>query len=329
MSDHSDDAQVRRLRALLDQGLAPVQADRRVLAHVLAGPSSRPAARPTWLLVAATAAAVAVVVLVVPALRAQSGLAPGPSTPATGATATPTPSPTPSPLPTRTPTPAPTATRVPAPATTPTPAGTASPSAPAAVTQAGPGCGPSVAGDTSGVHLDLDGDGTDDVISYGAGALRVRLGGGRGTVVSPFSTASPYLTVLPVSTDGTPGAEVLVGSRGAIGTHGSVGSVARLYDLRGCTFAPVDGVNGRPYDFEVGTSAEGERSGVLCEGPVLYGRTAVLRGGVWQVTDTSVSSASGTAVNGPARRSTVADGTAQARDDLARESCLGPPQSLG
>jgi hypothetical protein len=189
-------------------------------------------------------------------------------------------------------------------------------------------CGPTTAADGAGVRVDLDGDGADDVVSWRDGALRVRLSAGRGTVTAPFTTAGPYITVLPVSTDASAGAELLVATRGAIGHAGSVGSVARLYDLRGCTFAPVDGVDGRPYDFEVGVPAEGERSGVLCDGPVLYGRTAVLRGGVWQVTDTPVSSRSGVAVNGAPRHSTVPDGSVEARDDLSRESCLGPPTSL-
>ena len=113
--------------------------------------------------------------------------------------------------------------------------------------------------------------------------------------------------------------------RGKISAAGSVGGVARLYDLRDCTFAPVPGVNGKPYDFLIGNVSNAERSGVVCEGDVLYGRTAVLSGGVWQVTDRPVTSSGSEAVNGTPRTSTAAAGTPEAIT-LASETCGRNPQ---
>lgn len=309
--DRGNDAVARRLRAQLDDELAGVRADRRALADVLARPARRrrwplPGGVPAWSVLGAAAAAAAVA-LAVPALRPPGGpdrlAGPTPSAPvgpAPSATASPTDSPFPS-L---------------SPAATPSQAPACLPPRPS------PGAG--------GLQVDLDGDGRPDTVRYDTAdrALRVTLSGGRGDVTAGFGTASPYLTVLPVRTDSRPGAEVLIGTRGAVGSQGGIGVRARLYALRGCTFAPVLGVNGQPYDFEVGVASGTQRSGVVCDGGVLYGRTSTLSGGVWRVTDTPVSSSSGTAVNGRPRTSTVPDGTPQAQD-LARESCDGEPQPLG
>ena len=94
----------------------------------------------------------------------------------------------------------------------------------------------------------------------GGGALHIVLGAGRGEVSSALPTASPYLTVLPVSTTGTTRHQVLIGMRGKLSAAGSVGGVARLYDLRDCTFAPVPGVNGKPYDFLIGNASDTQRA---------------------------------------------------------------------
>ena len=116
------------------------------------------------------------------------------------------------------------------------------------------------------VRIDLDSDGVPDALTYNGGAFHIVLGAGRAEVSSALPTASPYLTVLPVSTTGTTQHQVLIGMRGKISAAGSVGDVARLYDLRDCTFAPVPGVNGKPYDFLIGNVSNTERSGVVCEG---------------------------------------------------------------
>ena len=177
------------------------------------------------------------------------------------------------------------------------------------------------------VRIDLDGDGVPDALTYNGGAFHIVLGAGRGEVSSALPTASPYLTVLPVSTTGTTRHQVLIGMRGKISAAGSVGGVARLYDLRDCTFAPVPGVNGKPYDFLIGDVSNTERSGVVCEGDVFYGRTAVLQGGVWQVTNRPVTSSGGKAVNGTRGTSTAVAGTPEA-NTLAIETCGRNPQPL-
>lgn len=292
-----DDTTARLLRAALDQELAPVQADRRLLADVLARPVRRPT-RWGWLAAAAAAGALGVAaVLVVPSQD------PGTTDRLAG--------------------PAPTAATAPAtvPPTAPTP--TDPPSSATA------GC-PGQTSDPGGavVRADLDGDGTDDALTWNGGALHVVLGGGGGEVSSELGTASPYVTALLVRTAGAARRQVLVGTRGAISPEGTVGTVARLYDLRDCVLAPVLGANGRPYDFLVGNQSDTERSGVVCDGRVLYGRTAVLEGGAWRVTDRPVSSADGTAVNGQPRTTTVADGTPEAQA-LATETCAGEPVTIG
>ena len=318
MTGPDDEALQALLRARLDDELASVHADRRVLAHVLSRPVAR-RSRKSWAggLAAVTAlgAAVAVAVVAAPspgndALEQLAG--PSPSIVPTSSPATPT-----SPPSSTTPsTPAVPATSAP-PTVSATPATPAAPATPAkpAITAAPTRTGPSPACSRQSsdpgepvVRVDLDGDGVPDALTYDGGALHVVLGAGRGEISSAFSTASPYLSVLPVSTAGTARRQVLIGMRGQISASGAVGAVARLYDLRDCTFAPVPGVNGKPYDFLVGTASDTERSGVVCDAGVLYGRTAVLKGGTWHVTDRPVTSSAGTAVNGAPRTSTVADG---------------------
>ncbi|MGZ4595720.1 MAG: hypothetical protein ACXV3V_02235 [Actinomycetes bacterium] len=299
MTGPDDDALAALLRARLDDELAAVSPDRRVLADVLSRPVRR-RSRKGWAAVVAagTAAGAAVAVAVV-------GL-PSPDRDASVQLGGPSPSAVPT-----------------SPASTPAAIPSTTPSA------SSPTCPPQTS-DPGGpvVRIDLDGDGVPDSLTYNGGAFHVVLGAGRGEVSSAFSTASSYLTALSVSTAGTTRRQVLIGMRGQISAAGSVGGVARLYDLRGCAFAPVLGVNGKPYDFLVGNVSETERSGVVCEADVLYGRTAVLRGGVWHVTDRPVTSAGATAVNGAPRTSTVAAGTPEA-DALATETCGGNPQSLG
>lgn len=310
-----DDGFERLLREQLDSELADVHADRAVLAEVLATPVRRrwwqlAPGGPAWLALAAAAVLVVAVVLVVPLLRPADGPDRLSTTPTPTAPATPTATSAPTPPPVQSPTSAPV---LPPPAA-PSPAAAA--------------CAPqtSDAGDTA-VQVDLDGDGVPDALTWNGGALRVVLGAGRGELSSPFTTASPYISALPVSTDGTAGKQVLIGTRGAVGSQGSVGQLARLYDLRGCTFAPVIGVNGKPYDFEIGPASDTERSGVTCESGVLYGLTSVLKDGVWQVTETPVSTRTGTAVNGTPRHSTVPAGTTES-ELLKREHCDGDPQPL-
>lgn len=305
--DSDDDAFAARFRAGLEQELGGVSADRRMLAEVLA----TPVRRRTWRLRPATGAVIAVLgvaaIAVAPVVVHLPTRSPASTHQVTPPAASGAPSPTPTPPP-----------------VSPSPTSTGSPSASSAAARC-----PAQTSDPGGatVSVDLDGDGVADTLTYNGGALHVVLGAGRGQVDSPFTTASPYVTALPVSTAGTARRQVLLGTRGAISPQGAVGVVARLYDLRDCVFAPVLGVNGRPYDFLVGGQSATERRGVVCEGGVLYGRTSVLRGGAWQVTDTPVTSTSGTAVNGTPRTSTVPDGTPAAQA-LSTETCGGPPQTL-
>jgi hypothetical protein len=296
MTGPDDETMKALLRARLNEELASVHADRRVLAEVLSRPVPR-RSRKGWAVgvaaVTALGAAVAVAVVGLPSSGRDGAVrlaGPSPSTVPTS----------------------------PSPAATPgtTPSGP-SPTCPQQTSDPG----------SSLVRVDLDGDGVPDVLTWNGGAFHVVLDAGRGEVSSAFTTASSYLTVLPVSTAGTTRRQVLIGMRGQISAAGSVGGVARLYDLRNCTFAPVPGVNGKPYDFLIGNASDTERSGVICVGEVLYGRTAVLQGGVWHVTDRPVTSSGGTAVNGAPRTSTVAAGTPEA-DALASETCGGNPQSL-
>lgn len=293
MTGPDNEALARMLQAGLDHELASVQADRRLIAEVLAQPVRRRPWR-AWAGAGVAAAALGVAaVVVVPTLQPhQTVRLAGP-----GASSSPTAQPGPS----------------------PTATGPQTPQA----------CPPQTS-DAGGavVRVDLDGDGAPDLLTWNGGAFHVILSGGHGEVTAAFTTASPYLTALPVSTAGTARRQVLIGTRGAISAQGSVGLVARLYDLQSCSFAPVPGANGKPYDFLVGDQSSTERSGVVCDGGVVYGRTAVLRGGVWEVTDTPVGSAGGTAVNGTPRTSTVADGSPEAAA-LATETCGGSPVSLG
>ena len=335
----TEDEQSRWLREQLDRELGGLTSRPQALRNVLAAGAPRPrwwrtaSGAPSWLLAAAS---VLVVALAVPLLASTvfsrnasaARLASGPAT--TSATppepsqscpagvlcgslraapprATPTHPPTH--LPSRAPTHPPSAPATPV------------PTAPAGCPQTTP-----VPGRTS-VPVDMNGDGRPDDVYAVGGTLQVGLSGG-GTVSAPLNTASPYVFVLPVESDATPGAELLVITRAGIGTDGSLGMLATMWNVRGCTLAPVTNSQGSPYAFEVGGSQSGtRRSGVACDGGAPVGVTSVrdAKGG-WTVTRTPVSSAGGKAVNGIPTTTTVPDGDPAALQDATCGSAS--PQSL-
>ncbi len=292
------DDESRWLREQLDHELAGVHSDPQGLDEVLGrGPARRSARPPAWFL---AAAAVLVVVLAVPVLgrtpfarhtppdRLASAPLPAVTEPATSepTTAGPTDpsSPSPAPSPGRT-----------------TPPGRPTPPPPVVPPSATTGPCPTLGVDagTTTVPADLDGDGRPDAVYAIGGTLAVRLSGS-GTATAPLDTGSPYVLVLPVETDATAGSELLVVTRGGIGTDGTVGRLATLWDVHGCTLAPVLNARGTAYAFEVGASAAGAvRAGVACDGTTLVGVTSTRAAdGTWTVTRTPVSSATGRARNG-------------------------------
>ncbi len=223
----------------------------------------------------------------------------------------------------------PTAVRTP-----PTPVLKSSPPASVGASAGSRRCEPaSVSLGSQTVPVDVDGDGRPDTVSLAPGSPGTLAADqtSAGLAQGGFTTASPYVTVLPVETDGSPGAELLVITRGAVGTDGSVGMDGTLYDVQGCTLGPVLNAQGKPYTFEIGSSqADTVRAGVACQGSTLFGVTSVQdpRGG-WVVTRTPVSSAGGRARNGTPVQSTLAadDPTA---DALRLASCgASTPQPLG
>ncbi len=187
--------------------------------------------------------------------------------------------------------------------------------------------------DSRALQVDVDGDGRPDTLTLAPGSpatLAVQQSTG-GLAQAALSTTGPDVAVLPVETDGSPGAELLVITRGAVGTDGSVGMDGALYDVQGCTLGPVLNVQGQPYTFEIGSSqADAVRAGVSCQGGALFGVTSARdAAGNWSVLRTPVSSADGRARNGAPVRSALAadDPTA---DALRLASCgTATPQPLG
>lgn len=240
-----------------------------------------------------------------------------------------------SPVPTLSPTGSPTARPRPVRTTTPTGSAPVLKSSPRGVAPtAAVSCVPaSVSIGSRSVPVDVDGDGLPDRLSLAPGSPgtlavdRSRAGLAQG----PFTTAGPDVQVLPVETDGTPGAELLVLTRADIDKDGSAGTAATLYDVQGCALGPVLNAQGRPYVFEVGSSqSDTVRAGVACLGGTLFGVTSVLDPATgWVVTRTPVSSADGRARNGKPVQSGLAPDDPTA-DALRLASCgTVTPQSLG
>ncbi len=331
----TEDEQSRWLREQLDRELGGLTSRPQALRDVLAsGPRTRwwrtASGAPTWLL---AAPAVLVVALAVPLLAStvfSRGAPPArlAGAPATTSAAPQAPSPrcepgtacdTASAEP-----PAQSATpshRSPSASPTNSPPPTPPPPTPPVCPQAA-----AVPGRTS-VPIDVDGDGRPDDVHAVGGTLAIGLTGS-GTASAPLNTASPYVYVLPVESDATPGAELLVVTRGGIGTDGSIGMLATLWDVHGCTLAPVPNAQGSPYAFEVGSSqSDTRRAGVACDGSAPVGVTSVRDAkGAWTVTRTPVSSAGGRAVNGTPTTTSVPAGDPAALQDATCGSAV--PQSL-
>lgn len=340
----SDDEPSAWLREQLDDELAGLRTRPGALREVLDRARARepwwrrvgPAGVPAWFV---AAAAVLVVALAVPILASTVFGRSGPPD-RLASRALPQPSPTPlvarSPVPSpsvvpSTPSPGPTApARAKETTAVPPPPAATIPSATPATCGKPSNSARGSSGSTPGFAADLDGDGQPDEVSALSGSLTVRLTTG-GTLLAPFRTASPYVALLPVETDGSAGGELLVVTRGGIGNDGSVGMNGVLYDVRGCTFGPLLNAQGKPYTFEIGSSqSDTRRAGVACDGPVLLGVTSVRdASGSWDVTSTPVTSTDGNAVNGPPQHSTLADGAGGT--DALREARCGSatPQSLG
>jgi hypothetical protein len=337
-----DDERLWWLREQLDEELDDVRSSPGALREVLDRARAQrpwwrgrvgPAGVPAWFL---AAAAVLVVAVLVPFGVSTLLRPPGPperlaSTgigvlPRTAAPTVPPTTPSASPRPTRS-----------APVRVPTASPKVlktSPQATVAPTIASKRCVPaSASAGTATAQVDVDGDGTPDPVTLAPGSpgtLAVAQSTA-GLAQGPFTTASPYVTVLPVEADGTPGAELMVITRGAVGKDGSVGMDGTLYDVQGCALAPVLNAQGVPYRFEIGSSqSDTVRAGVACQSGTLFGVTSVLDPQTgWTVTRTPVGVSGGRARNGTPVDSTLAadDPTA---DALRLASCgAATPQPLG